>query len=482
MEYGATTKLTVLHTNDLHANYGAWFKCASLIRKRRNQIAPRTCITVDCGDHFDMSVTECALSGGKLHLDLLTDLSFDAMVPGNNEFYRLPRSELESLSRETHVPWVLTTVSDKDGGEFSGFRKSLIVDRGLRIGILGVLDPLDQAAEELHDLVTLPAAKAISREARALRREGAEIVILLSHFGLRDDVRLAAELHGDIDLIVGGHSHTALEAPLAEGGTLIVQAGGFGEFLGELELDVEGGKIVGYRSRLHRIAEVEEEDPAQRAIYARHETRVRKILDEKIFFLESPLSHEGLVALSAHVVRRIFGAELGMMFGPCASRGLAPGILRVGDLYDCCKSFITPAVFDMSGRQIMGLLGERLKPDIVDSVKLGIGFRPQGLPFGRLEFSGLDWEEVDGKISRVRVGAQALDPERRYRVGAATHLFTADSGGYPSLDGSSDLRFTRFRYLRDELIDFFRSNEAADILRKIMAAHPVSRSITAQEI
>ncbi len=175
-----------------------------------------------------------------------------------------------------------------------------------------------------------------------------------------------------------------------------MQAGGFGEFLGELELDIEGGKIVGYRSRLHRIAEVEEEDPAQRAIYARHEARVRKILDEKIFFLESPLSHEGLVALSAHVVRRIFGAELGMMFGPCASLGLAP--------------------------------------------------------------------------------------ERRYRVGAAMHLFTADSGGYPSLDGSSDLRFTRFRYLRDELIDFFRSNEAADILREIMAAHPVSRSIMAQEI
>lgn len=57
-------KLTILHTNDVHAEYGPWLKCAAFIKKRRSELPAGSCLTVDSGDHLDMSVDECGLSGG----------------------------------------------------------------------------------------------------------------------------------------------------------------------------------------------------------------------------------------------------------------------------------------------------------------------------------------------------------------------------------------------------------------------------------
>ncbi|HAH95987.1 MAG TPA: bifunctional metallophosphatase/5'-nucleotidase, partial [Firmicutes bacterium] len=61
-------------TNDVHAEYESWLKCAGLIKRRRAEVGPENCLVVDAGDHFDMGVNECRLSGGRLNLDLLAEI------------------------------------------------------------------------------------------------------------------------------------------------------------------------------------------------------------------------------------------------------------------------------------------------------------------------------------------------------------------------------------------------------------------------
>jgi 5'-nucleotidase len=458
-------KLTILHTNDVHAEYGPWLKCAAFIKKRRAELPAGSCLTVDAGDHLDMSVDECGLSGGRLHLELLADLGLDAFTPGNNEFCRASREALAAWSIGSPFPWLLSTVEEGDGSEFAGFKRSLIVVRGEAVGLLGALNPMDSAAEELHGLKTLDHAAVLAKGARELRGRGAKLVVLLSHCGLENDLRLAAATEGLIDVIVGGHSHDPLREPRIVGKTIVVQAGGLGMFVGELELELDGGTIVGHKYALHETEGLSEADEAQRLIVERHREAAKAILEEELCVLDEALPRELIVKLAAELLRRRFGADLAFMFAPAASGGLAKGRLRVIDVYDICRSFISLASFEISGKQIEGLLRERGDRLITEARGFGIGFRPQGQAFGRVEFAGLEWEEGEEGIADIRVGGEALDPGRWYRAGGATHLYSSKSGGYPSMDGSRNLEALHFTYLRDELVDAFRKGEAQGILR-----------------
>lgn len=93
-------KLTILHTNDLHARYEDWLRCAAIIKHRRAELGPSSCLVLDSGDHFDLSVDECRMSRGRLNVELLADAGVEAFAPGNNEFYRASRETLASLSLE----------------------------------------------------------------------------------------------------------------------------------------------------------------------------------------------------------------------------------------------------------------------------------------------------------------------------------------------------------------------------------------------
>ena len=481
-------KITILHTNDVHAEYESWLKCAGLIKKRRAEVGPENCLVVDAGDHFDMGVSECRLSGGRLNLDLLAEIGLDAFTPGNNEFYRLSRNTLAQLTMESKFPWVLSTVSQADGTAFAGLRNHVVLERGgVTIGILGMLDPMENAVEQLHGLKSLDLSESLTKEVRDLKSRGVHLILLLSHCGLRDDIKFATENPGLIDVIIGGHSHSELHEIRRVGDTIIVQAGMLGKFVGELELDLEteqgqiniGASHYGLHETANIVAAAAPDDQAQSAILEKHRAAAASILDEELYTLKEDLPHDSLIQLLTKLLRRKFGAEIGMMFGPGVSRGLSKGPVRVRDIYEICRSFITPAVFEISGRQIEGLIRERDNPAIAEAQGFGIGFRPQGQVFGRLVFAGLtcgdgealgnsDNPEKLTNFPAIRINGATLDPERWYTVGSATHLYSSEAGGYPSMDGSRNLKLERFRYIRDELVDFFRSGpDKVDGLLKV---------------
>lgn len=110
------------------------------------------------------------------------------------------------------------------------------LSNGLVVGIFGLIgdDAISKTAEPGPVDFADPFISA-ERAVEALKQEGVDIIISVNHSGVTED-RMLAERVSDIDVIVGGHSHTALYEPIIIGKTVIVQAGQYLNYLGVLEL------------------------------------------------------------------------------------------------------------------------------------------------------------------------------------------------------------------------------------------------------
>ena len=114
----------------------------------------------------------------------------------------------------------------------------------MRIGIIGQAFPYTPIAHPRRFVPDLTFGikddriQALASELRDERK--VDLVVLLSHNGVAVDLKLAARVSG-LDVILGGHTHDGLPAPVQVGRTLVVNSGSHGKFLSRLDLDVSGG-------------------------------------------------------------------------------------------------------------------------------------------------------------------------------------------------------------------------------------------------
>ena len=280
---GATGRVTlsVVGTTDLHGRvfprdgHGGLALLGGYLRNLRAARAADggVVLLLDAGDTFQGGVTS-DISEGLLVVDAYNALGYDALAIGNHEFeYGAVdtasgpkatdmRGALKAAAARAWFPFLAANVIDNATGRpvaWPNVRPSAIVDAaGLRVGIVGVMTYgglTRTLAANVHGLDTAPLAPTVEKEARHLRRRGADLVLVLAHAGgecarFDDPVdlsscddnseifRLARRLPpGLVDGIVAGHSHRALAHEVA--GIPIVQAWSWGRSFARLDLTVE---------------------------------------------------------------------------------------------------------------------------------------------------------------------------------------------------------------------------------------------------
>ncbi len=263
----AVKHVTILHTNDVHSHIetfgqdhaqypgmGGAARRFSLIQEIRNE-NPNT-LLLDAGDIFQ-GTPYFNFYGGELEFKLMSKMGYDAATIGNHDFdngidglyAQLPHANFQFVSANYDFS---NTIMQSHVKPYSIFVKD-----GIKIGVFGLGIKLEGlVSEKLYkETVYLDPVEITRETVKKLKEdEKCDLVVCLSHLGYDyrsekiSDMKLAG-MTKDIDLIIGGHTHTFLPKPTvaqnAEGkNVLINQVGWAGVNLGRIDfyLDTSGRK------------------------------------------------------------------------------------------------------------------------------------------------------------------------------------------------------------------------------------------------
>jgi len=428
--------LTILHTNDLHGRVPQLLRIATLVRRIRAEVAAGGgyCIYLDAGDAEDTSLLESSLSKGSAMDGLLRGAGCDYAALGNAIPGRYGVQALAELAAQFGRPLLCANLFDSTGRLLEGLQPLVTETLGdARLGMIGLTDPI-KSYETFHKLLTGNPSTILPEQVKQARAQGAQTIVLLSHLGFNADRKVAEDIAG-IDVIIGGHSHTKLDQPLSLNGTIIAQAGEFGQYLGRLDLTLDPltGKIVDYRGELIPVREEIPVDPAAQAALAYQQARVQRLMDRQVGVLADPVKltvdsecTAGNLLADA-LLKRVEGAQIALVLAGHWSTGLEAGVLTKGALFAANRSTANPARAELTGKQIETFLRRALR--VENAARMLPPLR--GVAVGMPHVAGMQvsCDANDLNSIHITVGDQALEPERSYIV-ASTDMEFSDFIGY----------------------------------------------------
>jgi 5'-nucleotidase/UDP-sugar diphosphatase len=268
---------SILHTNDMHSELiphspavdygtggddsaiGGFARLSTAVNEIRDkkEEAGEPVLVFDAGDFLGSGpFAWLALNGSAPELSVMQEMGYDAVTIGNHEYDYGPdvlaQYLLEAGYPQAHQKTLVLASNTKAPADHALvalglYRESGMfeLENGLRVGVFGIVgkDAI-MSMGDAGDMQFVDQQETARGMVQELQAQGADVIVALSHSGVDDDRELAREVPG-IDVIVGGHSHTALFEPVMQDSTIIVQAGALGEYLGQLELayDSETGKV-----------------------------------------------------------------------------------------------------------------------------------------------------------------------------------------------------------------------------------------------
>ena len=430
------SSLTVVQLNDSHAYFelhqelfwqgdqavyrpaGGYARIATLIKQMRLEQRGNV-LFCDCGDTLHGTYPVIKTQGQAL-IPILNALGFDAMT-AHWEFAYGPAT-FKQRAAELGYPTLAINVYDQATKERLFPPYSVKEIGGLRVGLVGIASNIidktmppsfSEGVRFTLGREELPAIIDILRT-----REKVDLIVLISHLGFPQDMKLLSELPG-IDVCLSGHTHNRLHKPVLQGETLVIQSGCHGSFLGRLDLEVQGGRIIDYR---HQLIEVEASiipDPAvddliQQAL-APYQDELSTVVGEtatalnRATMLETTMDNFLLQALLEST-----GAQLAFSNGWRYGAPIIPGKVTLNDLYNIIPMNPPLSTVELTGEELIAMLEENLErtfaPDPYNQmggyVKRGLGLTVY-----------LKIENPHGqRIQRVFVGNEAVEPARTYHT------------------------------------------------------------------
>ena len=437
---GNRVLLSIMQMNDSHAYFelhqemfwedgqavyrqaGGYARIAAIAKQIRAE-NPGHVLFCDCGD--TLHGTYPALkTNGEAMIPVLNALCLDAMT-AHWEFAYGP-AIVKKRAAELGFPILAINIYDQTSNNRL-FPPYIVKEvGGLRIGLVGIASNIIDKTmppsysegikftlgrDELPDIIEILQSK-----------EKTDLIILISHLGFPQDMKLLSEVKG-IDICLSGHTHNRLFSPILQDKTIVIQSGCDGSFLGRLDLEIEDKKIVDYRHRLIEVAsnvipDPEVEDLVHRAL-APYKEELSKVVGQtatalnRATTLESTMDNFLLQALLENT-----GAQLAFSNGWRFGAPIVPGDITLNDLFNMIPMNPPVSTVELTGKEILEMLEENLERTFSCDPYLQMGGYVKRCLGLNLYFK---IENPSGhRIQKLFIGNEEVDPDHFYTAAFVT--------------------------------------------------------------
>jgi 5'-nucleotidase/UDP-sugar diphosphatase len=282
-------RLTILHTNDLHAhllpdarNQGGFAHLATILRRER--AGCDHCLYLNAGDLVQGTPVSTLFRGAPLY-DIANMLHIDAATLGNHEFDYGWR-QAQHFMKIANYAVVSANVVDAQNKAMAPPYVIKTVN-GIRVAIIGaVMSSLVSGyltPETAGPFRALPVVETVSRYAKELRQR-ADLILVLGHVEIKEGDEILRNVP-EVSVVVEGHVHIGMQKLAEADGRVAVLCRSYGVELGrlDLEVDMEAKKLSSWQwKRLPVDASAVSADKDVKKAVDRWEQRASKIVDMRI--------------------------------------------------------------------------------------------------------------------------------------------------------------------------------------------------------
>ncbi len=457
----AESRIVIFHSNDVHGKIDNFAKVAAILDAERKKGG--SVFYFSAGDNFTGNpVVDQYEPPGEPMIELLGRLGLDVLCLGNHEFDYGLEAVRKLISRFTTV----TANIVAGPGVLPGLRPSTVLTAkdGTRLAVFGLIqiEPGNNLPSTHPDKVkglrfSDPLAKAL--EMKALRAPGT-VLIALTHLGHDVDLMLAERMP-EIDVIIGGHSHTRVDPAETVNGVLVAQSGSDNRFLGRIDLKLENGRLVEKKGSLIDLGQERREDAGVKALidsFQRNPALLRVIA-------RSPIEITGRDALGCLItdaMRRAHGLDFAFQNNGGIRVPRLPREITLKDVYTMDPFGNQTVAIVMTPEEIRGLIRSSFEK------RHEIDLQVSGMSYVvRTDIA----REVREIVLRSPDGSP-LPEGRTYKVGMSSYV--ASSYDFAHADPGRSLQTTT----ADDLIAFLRGGADLGVYREARRAfqEPVART------
>ena len=433
-----TKEVTILHWNDFHARnmpykvnkknekepvyVGGVSSLLGYLRLNRDNKS----LVLHGGDEYQGTPIS-TISKGFSQVGLLNLFNLDGFVLGNHDF-DYGQYTLDSALRGANYDYLAANISRKNNS--GTYAKPYIVKivNGVKIGIIGVV-PMDlftlTLPRNVSDIKMLNTDSVITADMKQLKSEKCNLIILLSHNGADVDSVFAVKFHKDLDIIIGGHSHTPIFRPRVVDGVLICQAGSYGRWLGRLDVKVDTKKdtVVGFSGKLIETLwdSAVYDKPAQEMV----ENMLASIEPEMkrpIGILLDNWNRRSIGQWQADITRERVNSDIAFMNDGGVRKDMIKGDITVGDIWEINPFGNTIVKFEVSGKTLKEMIMNAI---IIEEKKGRDNYEPALVSGVDVLFDSKKIKEgkTDFLVS-FKVGGKDIDLNKRYTIATNNYLGT----------------------------------------------------------
>jgi len=378
-----SNRITILQMNDSHGYFelhpelywggdkayykkaGGYARISALFKKIRQEKAGAV-LTFDNGDtiHGTFPAVD---SKGEALIPILNALAFDAMT-AHWEFAYGP-DQFKKIVDKLNFPMLAINCYYKNTGKLVFPPFHIIECSGLWIGVIGIAATIVDKTMPKHFskgiYFTLGNEELPFYIKNLHENENVDLVLVVSHLGYPQELKLAKEVNG-IDVLLSGHTHNRLYDAVVVNGTIIIQSGCHGSFIGRLDVHIENKHLNGFHHELINIDETINPDPEVDALVNKILEPHRDMLNSVVGFNRTALNRNTVMEatmdnLLVKALIEISGAELAFSNGWRYGAPILPGPITMNDLWNIIPVNPPVSICELTGAELWTMMEENLE-------------------------------------------------------------------------------------------------------------------------